>query len=183
MGQRMAQIELAPLAPLPLVASDDVGLDPDGGRNEGAELLRSLAQRRKGTPLERSEEVAVGNERRLDHLGQSGPELPVGQRAQHRGVADDEVWLGEAARHVLVSGHVHAVLAADARVDLGQQRGGHEAEAQAAHVGRGDEPRHVGDDAAPDPQDEGRTVGPQVDEPLVEFADRAERLRGLALTD
>jgi hypothetical protein len=179
----MAEVEFAPLAALPLVVRDDVGLHANRGRNHVGEQVVVTAQPREGRPLDPGEEIGIGDDGRLDRLGQPGPEVAVGERAQQRRIADDEFGLGEGPGHVLVSVDVHPVLAADARVDLPEQRRGDEPEPQAPHVSRRGEARHVGDDAAADGQHEGRPVDAQFDEPAVDPLHAPERLAPLARAD
>ena len=183
MRQRVPEVQFAAVARLAFVALDDVGLDADRRRNGIRQQVGVRSQRPECRPLDASEQVGIGDDRRLDHFGQSGPELPLGKRAQQRGVADDELRLGEGSGHVLVAVDVHAVLAAHRSVDLPQQRRRDESEFHAAHVGRCGESRHVGDDAAPDRQHEGRTVHAQLDETAVDHLDGLHRLDALAQAD
>ena len=183
MGQRVPEVELAAVPRLALVAFDDVGLDPYRRRNGVGQQVGIPAQRLESRPFDAFEQVGVGNNRGLDHLGQSGAKLPVGKRAQQRRIADHELRLGEGPGHILVPVDVHAVLAAHRSVDLPQQRRRDESEFHAAHVGRCGESRHVGDDAAPDRQHEGRTVHAQLDETAVDHLDGLHRLDALAQAD
>ena len=70
------------------------------------------------------------------------------QRGQHLGVAQHGGRLPERADEVLALGQVDPGLAADGRVDLAQQRGGHVHDGHAPVVDGGGEPGHVGDHAA-----------------------------------
>ena len=112
----------------------------------------------------------------------AGP-LPRRQGGQRLGVAQHGARLPEGAHQVLALGQVHAGLAADGRVDLGQQRGGDVHVGRAPVVGGGGEAGHVGDDAAADGHDH---VGPG--EPgwancAAELLDRGQRLGVLAVGD
>ena len=82
MGQRVAQVELAPFARFALVASHDVGLHAHGSRNGLGEQVKVVAQRLERGALQAREEIGVGDDGRLDHFGQAGPELALGQGAQ-----------------------------------------------------------------------------------------------------
>ena len=71
------------------------------------------------------------------------------------------------ADQILAEGMVHAHLAADGAVDLREQGRRHLDQLDAAQVRRGDEARHVADDAAADGDDAGAAIGLQLDERLV----------------
>jgi hypothetical protein len=174
--QRMPEVELAAVARLALVAFDDICLHADRRRNGIRKQVGVGTQGVERRGFDTREKAGIGDDGRLDDFGQSGTELPVGERAQHPGVADHEPGLRKRSRHILVSVDIHAVLAAHAGVDLPQQGRRDEAEIEAAHVGRGGETRHVGHDTAPDPQHESRPVDAQFDEAAV---DRFDGLQGL----
>ena len=78
------------------------------------------------------------------------------------GVAEHGVGLPERTDEVLALGEVDPGLAADGRVDLGQQRGGHVQVGRTPVIGRSSEPADVGDDATPDGDDDigARQSGP-----------------------
>ncbi len=183
MSERMAQVELPPLAALPLVALHDVGLHADSRRDDLLQQRAVPPQLLDRTALQPPEERGIGDDARLERLGQPRAELPEGERGEQGRVADHEFGLAKGSDHVLVAVDIDAVLAAHRGVDLPQQRRGDEAEAEPAHVGRGDETRHVGHDAAPDAQHEGRAVHPQLDEAAVERLGGLQGLYGLARTD
>lgn len=172
----MPEVELAAVARLALVAFDNVGLHADRRRDGIRKQVGIGTQVVESRGFDPREEVGIGDDGRLDDFGQPGAELPVGERAQHPGVADHEPGLRECPRHILVAVDIHAVLAAHAGVDLSQQSRRDEPEIEAAHVGRGGETRHVGHDTAPDPQHESRPVDAQFDEAAV---DRFDGLQGL----
>ena len=104
--------------------------------------------------------LRVADDARLYYLGQTRPELPVGEAGEQLGVAEDEFRLVEDSDDVLVSVEVHAVFAADARIDLCEEGSGQESETDAPHVGGGDKTGDVGHDAAAHTDDEGAPVGP-----------------------
>ena len=78
---------------------------------------------------------------------------------------------------------VDAVLPADGGVRLGQERGRHEAEPDAPHVGRGRESGEVADDPAADPRHEGGAVQLEVEELPVQTLHGPEVLRRFARLD
>ena len=108
--------------------------------------------------FEDREQVFVGDEGVLDDLGQAAQALPGGQGLEERQVDEDVLGLTEDARDILHPPDVDAVLSSDGGVRLGQERGRHETESDAPHVGRGREPGEVADDPAADPGHEGRAV-------------------------
>ena len=85
--------------------------------------------------------VGVADRAVLDHFGEPGAQLAVGQRRQAIGVDQHGARLVERADHVLAERMVDAGLAADRRVDLREQRGRHLHERHAALVDRGGEAR------------------------------------------
>ena len=180
MAERMAQIEFAPLAVFAFVAAHDRGFEPHGVHHDLIHGLRIGAQAVESRPLDQPEERFVADDPRLDRLGQSCANLPQGKRREERRVADDELRLGENARHVLVPVQIDAVLAADARIDTPQQRRRDEPERNAAHVDRCHEARDVGHDAPSDPQQEGRAVGAAADQLAADLLDGLQRLVLLA---
>ena len=172
----MPEVELAAVTRLALVAFDNVGLHADRRRDGIRKQVGIGTQVVESRRFDTREEVGIGNDGRLDDFGQPCAELPVGERAQHLGVADHELGLRERPRHILVAVDIHAVFAAHAGIDLPQQGRRDEPEPDTAHVGRSGEPRHVGNDTAPDGQHERRPVYAQFDETAV---DRFDGLQGL----
>ena len=98
--------------------------------------------------------LAIREQRVLGHLAEPAAELRVGKRREQRGVGHDADRLVEGTDEVLALGEVHCGLAADRGVDLGEQRGRHLHERDAAVVHGGREPDGVADDAAPERHDE-----------------------------
>ena len=182
-GQRMPQVELAAVARLVLVAFDNIGLDADRGGNSVRKQVGIGAQGLKRDVFDPGEKIGVGDDGRLDDLGKPRAEFPVGERAQHFGIADHEARLFEGSGHILVPVHIHAVLAAHAGVHLPQQGGRDESERQSAHVSRRGETRHVGHDAAAEADEERRAVGSSGEQLAIELACRPECFVGLAQTD
>ena len=164
MAEGMTQIELAAFAVLALVAADDGGFEPHGVYHDLVHRLRVGTQPFESRPFDQLEERLVADDSGFDRFRQSGANLPKRQRREERRVADDELRLGEDARHILISVEIDAVLAADARIDVSQQRGRDEPERSAAHIHRRDESRDIGHDAASDAQQKRRTVGAAADQ-------------------
>ena len=83
---------------------------------------RGVAARdRLAVALEQGEQALVAEGRHLDGLAEGRPALALGQRPQQRDVDDDRGRLVERADEVLALGQVDAGLAADRRVDLGDE--------------------------------------------------------------
>ena len=98
--------------------------------------------------LEPVHERRVEREAVLDHLGEPGAQLAVGQRVERGHVRDHRARLMEGADHVLAARVVDRGLAADRGVDLREQRGRHLHESDAALVDRRGESGQVADHAA-----------------------------------
>ena len=179
----MPQVELAAVARLMLVAFDNIGLDADRGGNSVRKQVGIGAQGLERDVFDPGEKIVVGDDGRLDDLGKPRTELPVGERAQHFGIADHEARLFEGSGHILVPVHIHAVLAAHAGIHLPQQGGRDESERQSAHVSRRGETRHVGHDAASDGEHERGAVRAQLDETPVDGFHGLQGLYAFARTD
>ena len=125
----------------------------------------------------------VAQEGVLGDLAPTAGPLAWREGRERLGVAQHGVRLPEGADQVLALGQVHPRLAADGRVDLGQQRGGHVDVRGAPVVGGGGEPGHVGHDAAAHGDDH---VGPgeaEGGEAPGQRLDRGQRLGLLAVGD
>jgi hypothetical protein len=150
-GQGVAVVERGPQpGAFVLVGRDDGGLDGRGAGDDVGQDGRVAAEEGGGGPLvgQRGGELPVAHEGVLGHLAESGPVLPVGEARQGVDVADDRHRLVEGADEVLALGQVDAGLAADRRVDLGQERRRHLEAGDPAVVGGGREPGGVTDHAA-----------------------------------
>ena len=183
MGKGVTEIQLAPLAVFPLVMFDDGHLDADRTDDDFAQQRLVVADLLERVALGQCKELRIADDGRLDHFGQSGAEIPVGETAQQIGVAEHEFGLVERTDDILVAIQIDAVLAADAGIDLGQQGGGQEAEADAAHVGRGDEAGDVRHDAAAHAHQKGAAVGSHGQQLAVDLFDLDKRLAAFALAD
>ena len=94
----------------------------------------------------------------LDDLRQAGHHLLPRQGAQAVGVGQDQPRLVEGAHQVLAEAEVDRRLAADAGVDLGDDRRRHLHHVDAAQVAGGHEAGQVADDAPADGGDPGAAV-------------------------
>ena len=133
--------------------------------------------------LEVVEQLRVEDHAVLDHFAQSGAIVSLGQRVERRRVDQDAHRLQERADHVLRARQIDADLAADAAVDLGQQRRGDLEEADAPGVGGRDEPGQIADHAAADGDDDRLAVGAEFEEPFPESGGHLDRLARFARLD
>ena len=173
----VAKVEQVAQAALALVRRHDLGLDAGGADHDALEHVADggeAGRRVRGAGadgvedggrvlLEGGELGLVPDGGRLDHLGHAVDELAHGQRLEEGEVDVDAAGLPEGADQVLAHGRVDGRLAADGRVDHGEQGGGHLDEADAAHEGGGDVADHVADDAAAEGDDD-RVAGAGVGE-------------------
>ena len=132
----------------------------------------------RGVALELLEQLCVGDQGVLDHLGAAIGDLCVRERAQAPDIGHDGARLPEYAGEVLARAEVDGGLSSNRGVHHGEQAGGHLYECDAAHVGRRGEPRHVSHHAAAQGHDDVSAREPRARGPLEHHR---ERLHGLAL--
>lgn len=147
-GQGVPVVEHGAAPAFALVLLDHGGLD---GRAAQHLFLDGIAG--PGRPQGRGH----AHQRVLGHLAPPAGPLAPGQGGQDLGVAQHRPWLPERTDQVLALGQVDPRLAADGRVDLGQQGGGHVDVGRPPVEGGGGEPGQVGDHAPADGHDH---VGP-----------------------
>ncbi|OIQ70528.1 hypothetical protein GALL_478610 [mine drainage metagenome] len=99
---------------------------------------------RSRIPLDEREDLRVGDEAALDHLGESGDVVVPRQRPEGREVAQDPDRRMEGTDQVLALGRVDARLPADRGVNHGEQRRGQVDHADPAQPGGRHEPCQVG---------------------------------------
>ena len=119
----------------------------------------------------------------LDHLGQPGAEVALGQGVDGLRVDDDQAGLVKGADQVLGRRVVDGGLAAAGGVDLGQDGGGELHEVDAPHVGGGGEARHVPDGAAAQGDHRRRPVEPRLEEGVPAALGHGQPLGRLAIGD
>ena len=130
--------------------------------------------------LQPGEELGVQDHAVLDHFRQAGAIFAHGQRGQHARVDQHAPRLPERADHVLGPGQVHAHLAADGAVDLGQERRGHLNQRQAAGIRGGGEAGQIPDHAAADRHDGRLAIGPQLQQLLPQVIGHFHAFGGFA---
>ena len=179
MAEGVAEVQQRPLALLALVPADDRRLDLAGAQDHVRQRLGSLVEQLREVLLEPAEQLGIADEAVLDDLGEPGAQLARRQRGQGGGVAHHELGLVEGPDQVLAADVVDAGLAADGRVHLGQQRGGHLHEGDAALVAGGGKAGEV-PDHAPAQGQHGAVAGEAVGDQHIEHAGQvAEGLVGL----
>ena len=144
---RVARVEDRPPPSLALVLAHHRRLDLDAPPDQLLEGSGIPGDQRVRLPLQPLEVRPVGDQAVLHRLRQSGAELPIGQRRERERIGHHRDRRVEGADQVLPLGRVHAGLAADRRVEHGEQRGGHLHVGHAAHVGGGDEAGQVAGDS------------------------------------
>jgi hypothetical protein len=155
MPERMAEIEQGAIAAFVLVAGDDFGLDLARPLDRVGQRGRVAREQAHRIPFEPVEKFGIDDEPVLDHFGEAGSQLPIGQRGERVRVCEDGRRLVERTDEILSTGMVHSGLAAHGRIDLREQRRGDLHERDAALITGGREPCHVADDAASQGNDAG----------------------------
>src|SRR5690606_37131303 len=154
----VAKIEYGPQAGFALVAGHDVRLEftrPAYGVNDGG-----LVQCAQGSNvlLAPGEEYGGDDRPVFNALGQPRRDLARRQGFQVIDIDLDRNRLIKRADHVLAQWVVHARLAADRRIDLGQQGGGYLHEPDSTHIAGRGKSAHVSDDTAPQRDQHSLTV-------------------------
>ena len=88
--ERMSEVQNPPEAALVFIGTHDLGLDPAAGADDLGECVALLRQHRVEMPLEQVEQRPFGDQSVLDHLVESGPELPPRQRDERDRVDHDD---------------------------------------------------------------------------------------------
>jgi len=99
---------------LALVLRDDLGLDLATVGDDVRRALGVEPQQPRQRALEPAEQCRVVNDSVLDHLGEPGSQLALGQRLERVEVAQHKARLVKCADQVFASLQVHADLAAEA---------------------------------------------------------------------
>ena len=179
----VAEVEQRALPALALVGRDHLGLVLAGATDGAGECFVVACEQGIEVRFEPFEKRVVADEPVLDHLGEARGQLAWRQGGERLRIGDDGARLVEGTDHVLAQRMIDRGLAADCRIDLGEQRGRDLHERDAALVAGGDETREVADHPAAE-RDDGR---PALDAVRDEFAHEAleigETLGTLAILD
>ncbi len=130
--------------------------------------------------LQGREQRLVTQGRHLGHLAHRRSDLPHRQALQGVGVEHDRGGLVKGAHQVLALRQIHAGLAPDRRIDLGEERRGHLDPGHPTQVGSGQEPRRVAQRATADRDQRIPPLHVQPGQLPCGIADHRERLGRLA---
>ena len=177
----MAVVQHVPELALALVALDDGGLQAAGPADDALDHGQVAGAERRRVALHLGEVVGVEHDPVLDDLGHTRAVLALRQRADDGGIDEHEPRLVEGADQVLGVGVVDRGLAPDGRVHLGEHRGRHLDEVDAAHIGRRDEAHHVAYGAAAEGEHGGGPVETEREQLVPALPGDGEGLGRLAL--
>src|SRR5688572_11031211 len=148
MAEGVAEVEQRAATRLALVLGDDARLQLAAAPDRMDQRAPLAREDLFHIGLEPVDERGIEGKAMLDHLGQAGAQLTVGQRVQGSDVRDHGARLVKGADHVLAQGVIDGGLAADRRIHLSKQRGGYLDEWHATLVDRGGKAREVANHAA-----------------------------------
>ena len=125
-----------------------------------------------------SNNAEIAEQAVFHHLGVTGAQLALRQGVEQRGVGNHQDRLIERADQVLALAGVDRGLAADRRIDLGQQRGRHLHVIDAAPDHRCGKTRQIADHAAAERDDQIAALDPGGDQSIADPLEHAEALAG-----
>ena len=152
MPERMAQIEQGSFALLRLIGGDDARLGGAACR-DGLYPRRPPGEGVPPTPLQELEKAPIADQSIFDDLGVARAELALAERIEALRVRKHERGLMKGANKIFAARRIDPGFAADARVDLSQQRGRNLNEAYASAKSRGAKSCQVADHPAPERND------------------------------
>ena len=171
MADRVAVVENAPKTALALVFRDDIGFDATRFFDRRREHRQVSGDDRFGVASQQIEEAAAGDHSVLDDLIEARSEFAPRQRAQKRGIDDDQRRLMERADQVLAERVIDSNLAADRAIDLRQQGRRDLHEGDAAQKGCRGETSGVAKNASAERDDRAAAIGAGANERLVDTCD------------
>ena len=180
MAEGVPQVEQGPPPALLFVLGDDGRLGGAGGQHGVAPGFAVAGDQGGALGLEPGEEVWVGDQAVLDHLGVAGQQLALRQGRERADVGQHQPRLVKGADQVLALAGVDPGLAADRAVDLRQKGRRHLDEVQAAQGQRGGQPGQVADHAAAEGDHDAAPVDLRVQQPLGQHLEMGEILGRLA---
>src|SRR5919106_3052069 len=125
MADGVTEIEDSAVIIFTLVFLDDPGFDRARSRNDLNEKLAIQADDFVHLLFQKRKQSRVFDDPVLDYFSKAGDEFPTRQRPQNVHVDQDDPGLIEGADQVFAVLMIHAGFAADARIDLSQQRRWH----------------------------------------------------------
>ena len=161
---------------LPQVGADHSRLDRDAALDEFAQHRGGRIEAGLRRPLDQGEDLGVGDEPGLDHLGHPGTKVVDGQGVQQVGVADHADRLEEGADQVLSGRGVDAGLPTDGGVHHPQQGGRYGDQPDPAQPTRRDEAGQVGGAAPAHADDQVGTGEARLAEPVPHLHQHGRRL-------
>ena len=159
----MPEIEQRALSLLGLVGGDHARLGGATRRN-GFSARRTAGERIAPTRFQKLEKAAVADEPIFDDFGVAGAKIALAQRIEAHGVGQHQRGLMKGADEVLAVPRIDPRLAADARIDLGQERGRDLDQSHAAAQTRGAESGEIADDPAAKRNDDVSTLDARLDQ-------------------
>ena len=180
MAEGMTEIQDRPQPALALVALDHRGLDLARARHSIDQRARIAGPQGRHVTLDRIEVGSIGNRPMLDHFGQPGRQLALGQGHQGIDIDQHQPRLVKGADHVLAKRMIDAGLAPNRRIDLRQQGGWHLHKIDATLIDRRRKTRHVADHAAADRHQQRPAIEARLEQRIEDQVERVEGLVGLA---
>jgi hypothetical protein len=181
MAEGVTEIEQRPRAALfALVGRHDLGLGADAGLHRMAALLARRGKHLAPILLEPGEERRIVDEPVFHHLRIARAELALAQGRERGNVGQHQARLVESADQILALPRVDAGLAADRGIHLGQQRGRHLHDADAAPQNAGGKARQIADHPAAERHDAIAALDAKLEQALAERRQYGEALARLA---
>ena len=173
----MPEIEQRALSLLRLVGDDDARLGRAADRDRfGAR--RSAGEHVAPVRFQKLEKAAVANEPIFDDLGEAGAKIALAQRIEARGVGQHQRRLMKGADEILSVPRIDPRLAADAGIDLGEQRRRDLDQAHAPAQGCGAKSGEIADDAAAERDDDVSPLDARLDQRVADASELGIGLRG-----
>ena len=179
--QRLAPDVLTLAGALAQVHRDHVGLHLDAEAYELRQRIAPDVRRRSRISRDDPRDPLVGDEARLDHLGEPRGDLLRGQAREQVEVAEHGRRLVEGADEVLPGGEVDPGLPADRGIDHGQHGRGYGDVAHASQPGGGHEAREIRRRPSAEPDDHIAAGEARGSEPVPAAHERLGGLRPLAV--
>ncbi len=165
------------------VRGHDLRLDLDRAPDQFGQYASRRVERGLRVRLDQFEDLRIGDEAGLDHLGETSDDLVARHRLERREVDEPRGRFGKGPAGFFPALGVDAGLAADRGVDHGEQRGGDVHDPHAAHPRGGDEPGQVGGRSPAEADDRVGSGQPDAAEHLPAEARHGEVLAVLGVGD
>ena len=153
MAEGVSEVERLAESGFARVGTHHAGLDRHAGRDGGKQRGRLASEQIRDRALEIREVLGACHHAMLDRFGESRAPVRGRERADQLDVDQHCGGRMKSADEILARRRIHPRLAADRRVDHGEQRGGTLDHGHAAQEGRGHEAGEVADDTATESDD------------------------------